>query len=445
LKENSKYQVLTNSGFKDFKGIKKTTRTDNIKFYFSDGSDIIVTPEHRFLVCKNIFRRACNIKVDHKIKDLKVIGKEYNVECSNEFFDLIDVDGGNRYLTNGVTSHNCAFIPKNIWEGFKKSVIPTTSSGKHARIIYTSTPYGMNHFHKIVLDAKNGVSGFNYLFFPYYAHPDRKDPKWKEEKIKELGGDLVTWAQEYECSFSTSSRTLINGDVIIKQERKLPLREMDGIKIYEEPIEGHFYTAGVDTGKYSDEGDFSSIQILDITKRPFRQVASYRARELTYFDLVDPIYNICKLYNDALLFIENNSGDGQSTVDLLAMKHEYENIYVEKQPVYGFRTTTSTRKIGLQNLKKYTESGMLKICDNDTLEELQYFSLHNGKYQATDGYSDDAVMALVASMFFLQDKSYVDSEELYDSIIKKISSNEDDEDDIFAFGFVSDGSGSSFF
>lgn len=430
------YEVLTHNGFKDFKGVKETIRNDNIKITFSDNSDIIVTPEHRIKVSKSIFRRARNLKIKHKVNGLKIVDIERNVQCSNKFYDLLDVVDGNHYITNSVTSHNCAFIDKRLWEAFRNSVIPTVSSGKYGGIIYTSTPCGMNHFHKIWLEAEQGRNGFFPRFVPYWEHPLR-DEEWAKNAREELGSD-VAFAQEYSCSFSGSSWTLITGQKLSNLVYKTPLREdRYGTKIYEEPKEGNYYVLGVDTAKYG-EGDYLSMKVVNVTNKPFKEVASFRQKDITYLNLLEPMNALGKLYNNAQMFIENNSGDGQSAADLLQENYDYENIYAEKAGILGFRTTNKSRRIGLQNLKQLIEDDMLEINDKETIEELQRFALKNGKYQAVDGYSDDAVLALVASIYFLQLRSWVDSEDLF-----KFFNREEaiEEDDSFIFGFVSDASG----
>lgn len=433
------YEVLTENGFKDFSGIKKTIRYDNIKLCLSDGSSIIVTPEHKILVSKNIFRKAKNLKIGNKIKHLRVLDIQNDVDCSNEFFDLLDVCGGNHYVTNNVTSHNCAFIEKNIWDEFRNSVIPTISSGKHGRIIYTSTPQGMNHFYKIWIEARENKSGFHPRFVPYWEHPERDD-EWAAQKRKELGSDIA-FEQEFGCSFEGSSYTLINGkkfaSIVAKDPIKTTLKNFK-INIYEEPQEGHYYTIGVDTAKYGD-GDFMSIQVIDITSKPFKQVAAFREKNMTYLNLVEPLYNIGTYYNCAHMFIENNSGDGQSSADLLMNNYDYENIYSEKIGVLGFRTTTKSRRIGLQNLKQLIEDDMLILNDEESIAELMRFALKNGKYQATDGYNDDSVMAIVASLYFLQLRNWVDVEDIH-KFFSRTEYSEDEDDEPFIFGFMDDGS-----
>lgn len=63
-------------------------------------------------------------------------------------YDLLNVELGNEYLTNGVTSHNClvldeaAFIPKHVADEFMASVFPVLSSSKDSKAIMVSTPNG---------------------------------------------------------------------------------------------------------------------------------------------------------------------------------------------------------------------------------------------------------------------------------------------------------------
>jgi hypothetical protein len=72
---------------------------------------------------------------------VKEIGKQY-------VYDLLNVEDGREYLTNGVTSHNClvmdeaAFIPKGIADEFMASVFPILSSSKDSKAIMVSTPNG---------------------------------------------------------------------------------------------------------------------------------------------------------------------------------------------------------------------------------------------------------------------------------------------------------------
>ena len=47
-----------------------------------------------------------------------------------------------------------AFVPTNIAEMFFSSVYPTISSGQKTKMVIVSTPYGMNQFYKLWVDAE---------------------------------------------------------------------------------------------------------------------------------------------------------------------------------------------------------------------------------------------------------------------------------------------------
>lgn len=225
-----KYSILTSGGFKDFEGVKETLRDDNIRFTFNDKSTIIVTPEHRFFVGKskgrNIFRRANKISIGHKVSGKKVICKEYDVVSSGKFYDLINVEGGNHYITSGVTSHNCAFIRPNIWEEFIDSFLPSQAALSWKKNIILSTPKGMNHFYDLVKGASphyesegSGIkepgersNGYK-LFKVDWKDVPRFNAKGQRMKPEDFMNGIIAkhgmqyWRQNFEC---VSGSTIIN-------------------------------------------------------------------------------------------------------------------------------------------------------------------------------------------------------------------------------------------
>jgi len=58
-----------------------------------------------------------------------------------------------------------AYLPENIADKFYKSVFPTVSNIENSKIIITSTPNGLNLFHKLLSDAEK-PEGENPHFFP---------------------------------------------------------------------------------------------------------------------------------------------------------------------------------------------------------------------------------------------------------------------------------------
>ena len=53
------------------------------------------------------------------------------------------------------------------WDEFFASVFPTISSGNTTKILFTSTPNGLNHFYKTCMGAKEDRNGYVYIEVPW--------------------------------------------------------------------------------------------------------------------------------------------------------------------------------------------------------------------------------------------------------------------------------------
>lgn len=89
-----------------------------------------------------------------------------------------------------------AFIMPGVFDEFFASVYPTVASSKKSKIVMSSTPWGMNHFYKIWMDAENGKNGYTHFSVKWNDIPGR-DEEYKEKTIAEVG--LLKWLQEYEA------------------------------------------------------------------------------------------------------------------------------------------------------------------------------------------------------------------------------------------------------
>ena len=84
------------------------------------------------------------------------------------------------------------------WDEFFASVFPTISSGNTTKILFTSTPNGLNHFYKTCEGAKEGRNGYIYIEVPWYKVPGRDDA-WKQETLQAMDFDTQKFSQEFEC------------------------------------------------------------------------------------------------------------------------------------------------------------------------------------------------------------------------------------------------------
>jgi len=342
-----------------------------------------------------------------------------------------------------------AFVPKNMADEFFTSTYPVISSGKTTKVIIVSTPYGLNHFYKMWVDATEGRSTYKPLEVHWSQVPGR-DAAWKEETIRNTSEEQ--FRQEFETEFIGSSATLISGSKLRSLAFFDPMKQEDCLDIYENPIPGHLYIGCVDCSE-GVEQDYSTINVLDVSQVPYKQVAKYRNNKLPLLFLPTVVYALCKRYNTAYALIETNNV-GQQVVDILHYDLEYENIYklehhhikgqsisggFKRSTSFGIKTTKSVKKIGCANLKTLIENDKLIINDFDTIAELNTFVRVRDSYEAEEGNNDDLVMGLVL-FSWLTAQSYFKEDTNID--IRKMMLEEQNmlgDEDLAPVGIIDDG------
>lgn len=296
-----------------------------------------------------------------------------------------------------------AFVPRNIADEFMTSVYPTISSGKKSKIFITSTPFGMNHFYKLWMDAVEGRNGYSYIKTKWDQVPGR-DEKWRDETLKNIGEEA--FAQEYDIEFIGSAGTLIDPTVLKSLVYKAPISGDKNLKIYFEPAKYHTYVATVDCSEGLGQ-DYACMTVFDITQVPYQQVAIYRSNTTDPHILPDVIKEISEKYNNAPTLLELNS-TGVLVSSILWNELEFEYmLWVSTMGVkgqvlgangvrsqMGLKTTVQTKRTGCSVLKTLIESGQLVINDYQTIQELCAFARDGNTYKAQDGNNDDTVACL---------------------------------------------------
>lgn len=301
----------------------------------------------------------------------------------------------------------CAFVED--WDAFAASTLPTITSNKNAKIIYTSTPNGLNHFFEYCNLARSGKNGFGYIEVPWYK-VDGRDEAWKEKTLQDMNYDLQRFSVEQECEFMGSSGTLINGATLKRLEAHVPIHEHDNLKIYKPKYGNHLYALIVD----SSEGkglDYSAFSVIDISQIPYEQVATFKSNTITPQDYARIIDIVCKQYNNPFVLVELNAPAGTIVSEQLFWDYEYENlIFTEnlgkkgkkvstgmggKKVDRGIFTSAPVKATGCTMLKLLVEQGQLIIWDKETIDELRVFSKKGKSYEAEEGKHDDLVMGLV--------------------------------------------------
>ena len=342
-----------------------------------------------------------------------------------------------------------AFVPKNMADDFFTSTYPVISSGKTTKVIIVSTPYGLNHFYKMWVDAIEGRSTYKPLEVHWSMVPGR-DQAWKDETIRNTSEEQ--FRQEFETEFIGSSATLVSGAKLRSLAFFNPISSIEGLDIYEDVVKGHMYIATVDCSE-GVEQDYSTINVLDVSQTPYKQVAKYRNNKLPLLFFPTIIYSIGMKYNEAFVLIETNN-IGQQVVDILHYDLEYENIYklehhhikgqsissgFKRSTSFGVKTTKSVKKIGCANLKTLVENDKLIISDFDTIAELNTFVRVRDTYAAEEGNNDDLVMGLVLFAWLTAQSYFKDSTNID---IRKVLLEEQNlliEENLSPVGFIDDG------
>ena len=212
--ENTEYEILTPSGWQDFKGLTKTENKLTYRITLENNSTVDATADHYFF--------SNNAKV--KLKDFNVGDsidtingpKQILSITSNKntsVFDVIEVsDIQHQFIVNNCfITKNCdemAHLQPNIATTFWSSISPTLSTG--GRAIITSTPNSdedmfatiwkesqdlTDEFGNIKTDGtgRNGFYGFRAY---WWEHPDR-DETWKQRELNKIGEEL--FRREFAC------------------------------------------------------------------------------------------------------------------------------------------------------------------------------------------------------------------------------------------------------
>lgn len=418
--KNKQYQVLTKEGYKDFSGINFTEEKTGFVITLENGSQIKCSKKHLIATpyCKleaKDLRVGTFVEIENedfsKIVSIKQVRKKF--KC----YDLTDVQSSdNTYYANNINVSNCAIISTPMWEEFYTATYPVITESQNSKIILVSTPKGKNHFYQIFKEAEQKQNDFIPLKVSWEMVPGR-DKAWKETTIKNLGfGGKYKFMQEYEGEFVSAENTLISPDILKDLDYEVgfstdeipELKDLDEYKeyvtVYERVIKNHCYSVGFDSAKMTVQNaqDSISIQVFDVTELPFRQVMSVTVRNgLSYLELTKIIAPIIRYYK-GVTFIENN-GEGQEIANLLYKDYDMaDEVFCEKPALTGFRTTVKTKRLGLSFLKTLLENGKIILRNRDTIFQLTSFVKKGVSYGAESGFYDDAVMATVASLFFLQ-------------------------------------------
>ena len=324
---------------------------------------------------------------------------------------------------------------------FYTSTYPVVSAGKDTKVIITSTANGIgNTYHKIWEGAVQKTNEYKPFTVNWWDVPGR-DEEWKRQTISNTS--QMQFDQEFGNTFFGTGDTLINAETLLDLRARPPLKVLEGgdVKIYEETKKDHEYLMMVDVARGRGQ-DYSTFNVVDITERPFKQVAVYRNNTISPILFPDIIYKFAKVYNYAYVIVESND---QGSVVCRGLYHdlEYENVHVEstvKANAVGIEMTRRSKRLGCSGIKDLLENNKLAIVDEQTILEISTFVAKGQSYEASDGNHDDLMMNLVMLGYFVSTQMFSDMTDInlkqmmFENQMRQI------EEDIVPFGFHDDGS-----
>ena len=323
---------------------------------------------------------------------------------------------------------------------FYTSTYPVISSGKDTKVVITSTANGIgNQFEKIWTGAVQEVNEYKSFRVDWWDVPGRDD-EWKNQTIANTS--QLQFDQEFGNTFFGTGDTLINAETLMGFRAEPPLKLIEGnsVWIYKEPERDHQYVMTVDVSKGRGQ-DYSTFNLIDISTRPFKQVAVYRNNLISPLLFPNIIYKFAKVYNEAWVVIESND-QGTLVCNGLYYDLEYENMFIEsavKSNRLGVEINRKTKRIGCSGIKDLLEEKKLELVDQNTILECSTFISKGQSYEASDGNHDDLMMNLVMFGYFATGNYF---SQLTDVNIKTMMFEQQMkaiEEDVLPFGFIDDG------
>jgi hypothetical protein len=344
-----------------------------------------------------------------------------------------------------------AHIPANIADDFYSSAYPTITSGKTTKLVIVSTPLGLNMYYRLWTEATEGRNKFVPIEANWWDVPGR-DEHWKKETILNQGEEK--FRQEFECDFIGSANTLISSSKLKTLTYKAPIyKDANGLKIYEDPISNHTYVMVVDTCRGSGL-DYHAFVVFDITKVPYKVVATFRNNELSPVVYPNVIYPVASKYANAFILVEIND-IGAQVAEILHNELEYDNVLMAtvrgrkgqtldggfggSDIQLGLRTTKAVKRLGCSLLKSFIEDDKLLFEDYDILQELVSFVSKSRSFEAEHGHTDDLIMCMVLFSWLTTQSYFKDlvnldiRKQVFDEKLKEL------EEQLTPFGFIEAG------
>jgi hypothetical protein len=275
-------------------------------------------------------------------------------------------------------------------EELKATAIAALNNGQ--LILESTANYYNDCFHKEITRCMLGEAHYQYLFFRWCDHQEYRIEEgqetisntltdeekalmelydidlaqlaWRREKISKLGWEK--FIREYPISIEEAYR--ISGSTYFRIDdfKDLDVVTIDGGEwtTLSKPVEGHSYAIGVDTSGGVGR-DYSVVFV--VSKNTGNPVCIYRSNKTSPIALAEYVIALSEQYNNALILIEANNY-GLATINEVA--HQTGRLWKDTSGK-DFLTTSKSKPLLFENLKKELQNGYITQMDNVTALELR--------------------------------------------------------------------------
>lgn len=212
-----KYKILTNTGYKQFSGISCNGIKDVYEIELENGNKLKATDDHEIFVDWFVSKPISKLKngMEVLIKDGFSKIKSITKLSPEKVYDILEVDGVNRFYANDILVHNCKFIGKSgtlIESNTMRRLMEETKKKSYSYVIDTDIRFykdlDKNMKYLVAIDPAMGVSGdfsaiqvFEFPTFIQVAEwmDDRLNQNEQVEKLKSLIEWMYTDLKQKGC------------------------------------------------------------------------------------------------------------------------------------------------------------------------------------------------------------------------------------------------------
>jgi hypothetical protein len=391
----------------------------------------LLNPNHRVLVMAHTHEASENIfKIYRRFyenlpKALKITTTAANVrELVFAHGGMIKVTSASSGSARGSTYNSIHCSEFAFYKDIKDTIASAfQTAGENSQIVLETTANGLNDAHKMWFSE----SGYDKLFIAWTddvkyvldKKPSRIAPVMADYQQKhgltdeqynwalqtfsvKCAADWNTFRQEYPL---TPQQAFVTSGARFFHQTYPHAQAKPGFIRFEEPLEYHVYSMGVDTASGSPVGDYSAFSVIDVTNKQAPRIVA------SFYDRVAPSKFAQVVLQEArhyasLVTVESNSY-GLSILEYLVQQEwgylyrrtKYDKAGDRWSESLGFNTNASTRSLLLSRLQEYVSNTWLDINDDRLKAEINTFMFNDvGKPEAISGNHDDMVFAVSLSL-----------------------------------------------